>query len=160
MIPILLPQSLGWDALLQESSERRADAQENNDPAHCYDDRRSQTARSHQDVKHQNVHNDGSKQRQRERNVPIDQEQDCRDELEQKHDNQIIGSDERSNELTSRSRRQRAANEVKEPVQSKDQKDKAQKVTGDESSDFHVSWRLELSFYYATSCLRVSRSPN
>src|ERR1700731_1406740 len=98
MIPILLPQSLSWDALLQESSERRADAQENNEPAHRYDDRRSQTARSHQDVKHQNVHNDGSKQRQREGDVPIDQEQDGRDELKQKHEAQIIGAEERPHE--------------------------------------------------------------
>ena len=111
-------------------------------------------------MKQQNVHNDGSKQRERERNVPIDQEQDCRDELEQKDDDQIIGRDERSDELTSRSGRQLAANEVKEPVQSKDEKDEAEKITGDESSDFHVSWWLELLFDYATSCLRVLGSPN
>src|ERR1700730_19307627 len=76
-------QTLSWHTLVQEPTERGADAQEHGDPQHRHDDRQKQTARSHQDVEEQNVDDDRSEQRQREWDVAIDQEQDRRDDLEQ-----------------------------------------------------------------------------
>jgi hypothetical protein len=55
-----------------------------------------------------NVHDDGSKQRQRERDVAINQEQDRRDELEQKYDDQIVG-DPKGRALITRGFREHAA---------------------------------------------------
>ena len=60
-------------------------------------------------MKEQNVDDNRSEQRQRERDVAIDQEQDRRNELEQKYDDQIVGDKERPDELASRSGRRRSA---------------------------------------------------
>jgi hypothetical protein len=47
---------------------------------------------------------------------------------------------ERPDELASRPRRRRAGNEVKEAVQSKREKDQAEKETGDDNGDVHVKF--------------------
>jgi len=74
-------------------------------------------------VKEQNVDDDRSEQRQREWDVAIDQEQDRRNELEQKYDDQIIGDKEGPDELASRSRRWRGrGNEVEKPFSPKTRK--------------------------------------
>ena len=53
----------------------------------------------------QNVDDDRSEQRQREWDVPIDQEQDRRNDLKQKYRDQIMGNKERADELAGRSGR-------------------------------------------------------
>ena len=60
--------------------------------------------------------------------------------MEQKYDDQIVGDKKRPDELTGGSGRQRRRNEVEEAVQSEDEKNEAKKETGDENSDFHVSF--------------------
>src|SRR6266480_4534640 len=139
---ILLPQPLSWDALLKEPSERGADAQEHNEPQHRDDESQGQTARKHQYVNEQNVDDDRSEQRQRERDVAVDQEQDRRNDLEQKYRDQIMGNEERPDELAGRSGGRRAGNEVEEAVQSKYEKDESKKETSDDSNNFHVSFIL------------------
>ena len=67
-------------------------------------------------MKEQNVDDDRSEQGEGERDVAIDHEQDRRNQLEEKYDNQIIGDKERADELTGGSRRQRRGNEVEEAV--------------------------------------------
>src|SRR3954471_20582529 len=79
------------DALLEETDESGADAQEDNDPQHHHDESQRQTARQHQDVNEQDVDDDRSEQGQRERDVAIGQEQDRRNNLEQKYRDQIMG---------------------------------------------------------------------
>jgi len=129
----LLPQPLRRDTLLPKTGESGPDAQEDNDPEHRHDDGQSQTARSHQDVEEQNVSDDRSEQRQRERDVAIHQEQDRRNDLEQEYDDQIVGDKEGPNELASRSGRRRGrGNEVEEAIQSEDKKDEAKKESGDD----------------------------
>ena len=124
---------------MEKTGESGADAQEHNDPQHRHDESQRQTARKHQDVNEQNVSDNRSEQRQRERNLAIDQEQDRRNELDQKYDDQIVGDKERPDEPVRRSGRgRRRGNEVKEAVQSEDEKDEAKKETGDDSRDFHV----------------------
>jgi len=59
--------------------------------------------------------------------------------LEQKYRDQIMRDKKRPDELASDSGRRRRGNEVKEAVQSEDEKDEAKKKTGDDSSDFHIS---------------------
>ena len=134
----LLPRPLRRDAL-EKTGESGADAQEHDDPQHRHDESQRQTARKHQYVNEQNVDDDRSEQRQREWDVAIHQEQDRRDDLEQKYRDQIMGDKERSDELTGRSGRRRAGNEVKETIQSKDEKDESEKETSDDNSDFHVT---------------------
>jgi hypothetical protein len=89
-------------------------------------------------VNEQNVDDDRSEQGQRERDIAIDQEQDRRNDLEQKYRDQIMGDEERPDELGSRSRRWRAGNEMEESVQSKREKDQPEKDTDDESGSFHI----------------------
>jgi hypothetical protein len=124
---------------LEKTGERRADAQEHNNPEHRHDKSQRQTARKHQYVNKQNVNDDRSEQCQREWDKAIDQEQDRRNDLEQKYRDQIMGDKERPDELASRSGGRRAGNEVEEAVQSEDEKDKSKKETGDDSNNFHVS---------------------
>jgi len=94
---------MSWDALLEEPTERGADAQEHNDPENRHDESQTQTARKHQYVNEQNVDDDRSEQRQGEWDVAIGQEQDRRNDLEQKYRDQIMGDKERSDKLASRS---------------------------------------------------------
>src|SRR2546423_2031800 len=135
---ILSPQPLRWDALLDEPNERKADAQEDNDPQHRHDESERQTARKHQYVNEENVDDDRSEQRQRERDVASDQEEDRRNDLEQKYRDQIMGDKERPDELATCSGRRRAGNEVEETIQSKDEKDESKKKTSDDSNNLHV----------------------
>src|SRR5437868_15226715 len=124
-----LSHGLNCDALLQEPIKRGANAQEHNDPEHRHNQSQSQTAREHQYMNEQNVHDDRSEQRQREGDVAINQEQDRRNDVEQKYRDQIMRDKERPDELARRPRRRRAGNEVKEAVQSKREKDEAKKET-------------------------------
>src|SRR5207247_4375141 len=129
----------GCNARLEETGERGADAQERNDPQHGHNESQRQTAREHQYVNEQNVDDDRSEQRQRERDVAIDQEQDRRNDLKQKYRDQIMGDKQRPDELASRSGRRGAGNEMEEAVQSEDEKDESKKETSDDSHNFHVS---------------------
>ena len=131
---------MNWNALLPKTGESGADAEEHNDPEHRHDQSQRQTAREHQYVNKQNVDVDRSEQRQRERDVAINQEQDRRNDLEQKYRDQIMRDKERPDELASRPRRRRAGNEVKKAVQSEGKKDEAKKETGDDNGDVHVKF--------------------
>jgi hypothetical protein len=124
---------------LEKTGESGADTQKHNDPQHRHDESQRQPAREHQYVNEQNVDDDGSEQRQREWDVAINQEQGRRNDLEQKYRNQIVGNEERPDELASRSGRRRTGNEVEEAVQSEDEKDESKKKTSDDSNDFHIS---------------------
>ena len=131
---------MNWNTLLPKTGESGADAEEHNDPEHRHDQSQRQTAREHQYVNKQNVDVDRSEQRQRERDVAINQEQDRRNDLEQKYRDQIMRDKERPDELASRPRRRRAGNEVKKAVQSEGKKDEAKKETGDANGDVHVKF--------------------
>jgi hypothetical protein len=130
-------QGLSWNALLQEATEGRLDIQKYENPEQRHDESQRQTARKHQYVNEQNVDDDRSEQRQREWDVPINQEQYRRNDLEQKYRDQIMRDKERPDELASRSGRRRAGNEVEEAIESEDQEDEAEKETGDDRSNFH-----------------------
>jgi len=108
----LLLQPLRRNTLLPKTGEGGADAQEHNDPQHRDDESQRQTARKHQYVNEQNVNDDLSEQRQPERDVSINQEQDRRNDLEQKYRDQIMGDKERPDELAGYSGGRRAGNEV------------------------------------------------
>ena len=123
---------------MEEPGESGADTQEHNDPEHRHDESQRQTARKHQDVNEQNVDDDRSEQGQREWDVAIDQEQDRRNDLEQKYRDQIVRDEKRADELTGGSRRRRSGNEVKEAVQSEDEKDETEQETGNDNGGFHV----------------------
>src|SRR5207302_5417827 len=126
------------------------------DPEHRHDESQRQPARKHQCVNEQNVDDNGSEQRQREWDVAINQEQDRRNDLEQKYRDQIMGDKERPDELASRSGRRRAGNEVKEAIQSKDEKDESENETSDDSNKFHVGLCC-LIYSILTSIQSVSR---
>src|SRR4029077_4323750 len=142
--------------LLEKTGESGADAQEHNDPEHRHDQSQRQPARKHQCVNEQNVDDDRSEQGKSEWDVPISQEQDRRNNLEQKYRDQIMGDKERPDELAGRSGRRRAWNEVEEAVQSKDEKDESKKKTSDDSSDFHINL-VCLIYSILTSIKSVSR---
>jgi hypothetical protein len=140
-------QRLSWNARLQEPFESRTDPQEHDDPQDGHDQSQRQTARKHQYVNEQNVDDDRSEQGESEWDVSIDEEQDCRNDLEQKYRDQIMGDKERPDKLTSRSGRGRAGNEVEEAVQSEREKNQSKKKTSDDSYYFHVSlFLLELKY--------------
>src|SRR5438132_13361919 len=136
----LLPQCSRRNTLLPKTGESGADTQKHNDPQHRHDESQRHPAREHQYVNEQNVNDDRSEQRQRERDVAINQEQDRRNDLEQKYRDQIMRDKERPDELASRPRQRRAGNEVKKAVQAEDKKDEAKKETGNANSDVHVKF--------------------
>src|SRR5947199_137025 len=67
--PLLADSYSSGYALLEETGESRADAQEDNDPQHRHDQSQRQTAWEHQYVNEQNVDDDRSEQGKRERDV-------------------------------------------------------------------------------------------
>src|SRR5262249_61271965 len=74
-----MPISISWlagslDTRLPESGEGRPNAHECDDPEHGDDDGQKQTARSHEEVKEQNIANDGCEDDEGEGDVAIDQE--------------------------------------------------------------------------------------
>src|SRR4029077_3503038 len=131
-------------------------AQEHDNPEHGHGESQRQTARKHQCMNEQNVDDDRSEQRQRERDVAIDQEQDCRNDLEQKYRDQIMGDEERPHKLSGSSGRRSCRNKVEEAVQSEDENDESKKETSDDSSNFHVSFCC-LIYSILTSIQSVSR---
>ena len=62
------------DPRLENSKERGSDAHEDNDPKNRDKERESEAGWIHQNVKQQNVYDDRSEDRQRERNESINQE--------------------------------------------------------------------------------------
>jgi len=60
---IRLSQARSCNALLEQTGERGADAQEDDEPQHRHDQSQRQTARKHQYVNEQNVDDDRSEQR-------------------------------------------------------------------------------------------------
>src|SRR5882724_2167080 len=74
-----------------------------------------------------------------------------------------MGDEERPHKLTGRSGRRRRGNEVKESVQSEDEKDEAKKKTGDDNGDFHVTFfclipSILTSIYLSRSILNEKKA--
>jgi len=122
-----------FDPLLEDSGERRADAHEDHAPKDRDEDRQSDSSRTHQAVKQENVHDDRSENRECERHVPIDQKQRARNHLKPRDDQEIFRNEHRSEELSRDSAGRRHRNEMKKSIQAEDQKDQTQKEPTDVS---------------------------
>ncbi len=84
-------------------------------------------------MKQQNVHDHWSEQRQRERDVSLDEKQHARDQLNRKHEQQIFRDEHRSHELSRDSGGRRHRNEMKKSIQAENRKDQGQKEPTDVS---------------------------
>src|SRR5262249_15561785 len=138
-----MPISISWlagslDARLPESGEGRPNAHECDDPEHGDDDGQKQTARSHEEVKEQNIANDGREDDEGEGDIAIDQEQNGAEQLEGEYNDQIMREEESAHELGGHAGEGRHLEEVEESVQTEDEKDEAKKETGDKSGYFHM----------------------
>jgi hypothetical protein len=134
-----LSQGPGRNALLHEPTEGRAGVQKHKNPQHRHDDRQRDTAWRHQQVKEENIDYNRSQQRQRQRNVAIEQKENCTDQLDNEYHGEEVRNEERPHELARDTCCGGHGKEMKEAVQSKDQKDEAEKETSDDRSNFMVS---------------------
>ena len=126
-------RSLHIDARLKDSGERRSDAHEHHAPKDRDEDRQSDTDRTHQSVKQENVHDDRSEDRECERHVAIDQKQRARNHLKPRDDQEIFRNEHRSEELSRDSAGRRHRDEMQKSIQAEDQKDQTQKEPTDVS---------------------------
>ena len=136
---ISLGQPLGRNTRLPESGERRANAEEHEDPQNRNNERQDQSARFHKSVEQKNVHNDGRQQRQGEWHETVYQEQNGGHQLEQEHNDQKMRDEKGSDELAGRPGGRWHGDEVKEAVESEDQKYESKEETGDDSGNLHGS---------------------
>src|SRR5437763_301073 len=74
-----------------------AHSQKTDDRDEGYDHRQGQTAWSHQEVKADNVHEDGREQGEGQGNVAVEQEENGRDDFEDKDPDEIVGDKEAPN---------------------------------------------------------------
>ena len=126
-------RSFHVNSRLKDSGERRPDTREHDAPKDRGKNCEPQTGRIHQNVKQQNVHDDRSEDRQRERHESINQEQSARDHLEPENGHQIVRNEQCSEELSRDSAGRRHRNEVKKSVKPEDRKDQGQKEPTDVS---------------------------
>src|SRR6476659_7224186 len=125
--------SLRFNARLKDSGERRMHTDEHHAPKDRDEDRQSDTGRTHQGVKQENVHDDRSENSECERHEAIDQKQRARNRLKLRDDQEIIRNEHRSEELSRGSAGRRHRNEMKKSIQAEDQKDQTQKEPTDVS---------------------------
>lgn len=125
--------SLRFNARLKDPVERQSDAREHHAPKDRDEDRQSDTDRTHQGVKQENVHDDRSENSECERQVAIDQKQRARNRLKPRDGQEIIRNEHRSEELSRDSAGRRHRNEMKKSIQAEDQKDQTQKEPTDVS---------------------------
>ena len=125
--------SLRFNARLKDPVERQSDAREHHAPKDRDEDRQSDTDRTHQGVKQENVHDDRSENSECERHVAIDQKQRARNRLKPRDDQEIIRNEHRSEELSRDSAGRRHRNEMKKSIQAEDQEDQTQNEPTDVS---------------------------
>jgi hypothetical protein len=110
------------------------DKQDRNDDSHW------QTAGVQQDVNQVNVHNDGSKQNQPERDKTSDEKEQAADDLEYSNDVKIVAQEKGLREVSDQPRRRgRHWNEMQKDVRTEDDENESEKNPGNNGGDFHAS---------------------
>src|ERR1700749_4713731 len=106
----------------EDASERWKDAPEDQEPAHCRKRARADGRRRHEDMHHENIEDYGAEQRERERDVTIDDQKYGGHYLEESHDVDVSSGCKHACELAEGSRRERASgDEVQKGVAAKKQ---------------------------------------
>jgi hypothetical protein len=99
-----------------------------------------------QNVNQVNVHNDGSKQNQAERDKASDEQQQAADHLEYGNDVKVMAQEKRLGEVTDEPRRwRRHRNEMQKDVRTEDDKNESEKNPGNNGGYFHsnmVTWLI------------------
>ena len=108
------------DPRLKDSGEGRSDTDQDDAPKEGHEERKSEAGRIHQTVKQQDVHDDGTENGERDRQITIDQEQDAAEELDRENEQQIFRDEHRSEELTGHSAGRSHRNEMKKSIQAED----------------------------------------
>lgn len=84
------------------------------------------------------VHNDGSEQKQAERDEAPDKQEQAVNYLEHGDDVKVVAQEKGLREVSKQSRRRwRHRNEVQEDIRPEYNEDQSEKNAGDNSSDFH-----------------------
>lgn len=92
---------------LEEPAEGAADTEEEEDPEQRDDCGEGQPAGRHEEVGEIDIDDDRSQQCEGQRHVAVDKQQNCRNDLEDTHNEHVVGRDERAAELRERPWRQR-----------------------------------------------------
>src|SRR5580692_13007081 len=130
-----------WSALrprLEERMERGMHAGKDDDPEQSDHGRNGQSAGSHQQMSQVNIDNDRRQQRQGQRDVAVDEQQNAGHNLEDADEVDVMGDEERTGELGHGPRwHRRRWHELKVDVQAEDYEDEAQQQPGDERDNLH-----------------------
>jgi len=123
---------------MQDARERVAVSPDKKDQQDRYDAGHWQTAGVHQDVNEVDVHNDGSEQKQAERDEASDKQQQAAEDLEYGDNVKVMAQEKGLGEVANQPwRRWRHRNEVQEDIRTEYNEDQSEKNAGDNSSDFH-----------------------
>jgi hypothetical protein len=132
------------DSRAQNSSESVAVSPDEKDQQDRYDGGHWQTAGLKQNVNQVNVHNDGSKQNQAERNKASDEQEQAADDLEYGNDVKVMAQKKRLGEVPGQRWRWRwHRNEMQKDIRTEDDENESEKNPRDNRCDFHshnVTW--------------------
>jgi hypothetical protein len=114
-------------------SPDKKDQQDRNDDGHW------QPAGVQQDVNEIDVHNNGSKQKQAERDKASEQQEQAADDLEYGNDVKVVAQEKRLAEVSKQSRRgRRHRNKVQKDVRPEHDKNESEKNTSNNGGNFHA----------------------
>jgi len=123
---------------LKDPSEVGPHPKEDKEPEKADDSGHGKARGSHGDVDKVDVDDHPRQNRQRQRDIAIDEQQDSRSDLEESNGDVIVGYGKSSCEVGERARgNRRRGQEVKEHIRSKEDKNHAQQVAGDGSGNLH-----------------------
>jgi hypothetical protein len=129
---------MAWSGA-QDSSESVAVSPDKKDQQDRNDDGHWQTAGVQQDVNQVNVHNDGSKQNQTERDKSPDKQEQAANYLEHGDDVKIMAQEKRLREVSKQSRRRRwHGNKMQEDVRTEDDENESEKNPSNNGGNFHA----------------------
>jgi len=124
----------------QDSSKCIAVSPDQKDQQDRNDDSHRQPAGFKQEVNQVNVHNDGSKQSQPERDKASDEQEQAANNLEYGHDVKVMAQEKRFGEVSSQCWRWwRHGDEMQKDVRTEHDENQSEENTSDNRGNFHAS---------------------
>src|SRR5580700_3558610 len=135
--PFTFSRSPSLRALLENPSEGGTDACEDDQPANGCNRARHDAAGVHRYVEEQDVKDDGTDQRECQRNVAVTEKKESANKLEEENGHHKVRGDQYGEELRGQRGQGGRRDEVEEAVQAEDGEYQAHQIAGDDRGDFH-----------------------
>ena len=133
---------LALDLLLEQGVERGADREGGEDPQDDDNCCHGEAAGSHEDVHQAYVDDDGGEESERERDIAVDEEENCRNDLKKTHCIDVVGLQHCGGELSQGSGGHGGVEEIEKNVGTGKEEEGGEQIAGDGGSDLHFWFSL------------------